>query len=76
MNWDQVKGNWKQFQGNVKKQWGKLTDDDITQIDGNRDVLEGRIQERYGYSKEEARRHVDEWSRSLEDAGSRTDNRF
>ncbi len=63
MNWDQVKGQWKQMKGSVKEQWGKLTDDDLTQIDGQRDKLVGRLQERYGIAKEEAQRRADEWLR-------------
>jgi len=51
MNWDQVKGNWKQFRGQVKQQWGKLTDDDLTQINGKREELVGRLQKHYGYEK-------------------------
>lgn len=62
--WDQVAGNWKQFRGEVRKQWGKLTDDDMEQIRGERDKLVGRIQERYGVAKEEASRQLDEWERS------------
>ncbi len=62
MNWDRIEGNWKQFTGNVKAQWGKLTDDDITQINGNRDVLEGKLQERYGIAKDEVKKQVDHWS--------------
>src|SRR5271169_5749098 len=50
MNWDRVQGNWKQFTGKVKEQWGQLTDDDLSQIDGNREQLEGRLQARYGYA--------------------------
>ena len=42
MNWDRIEGNWKQFTGKVKEQWGKLTDDDIAQINGNREQLEGK----------------------------------
>ena len=61
MDWDRIEGNWKQFTGKVKEQWGKLTDDEITQINGNREQLEGRIQERYGIAKDEARTKVDEW---------------
>jgi uncharacterized protein YjbJ (UPF0337 family) len=64
MNWDQVQGQWKQMKGKVKEKWGKLTDDDLTAINGKRDQLCGRLQQRYGYSKEEAERHIDEWSRS------------
>ncbi|WP_179380281.1 CsbD family protein [Jannaschia marina] len=65
MNWDQIEGNWKQFTGQAKQQWGELTDDDIAQANGDREVLEGKIQERYGDDKEEARRKVDEWIASL-----------
>lgn len=54
MNWDRVEGNWKQFTGKVKEQWGKLTDDDLTEIAGKRDQLVGRIQNRYGIAKDEA----------------------
>lgn len=53
---DMLKGVWKQMKGNVKKQWGKLTDDDLMEIDGNKDILIGKLQERYGYSKREAER--------------------
>jgi uncharacterized protein YjbJ (UPF0337 family) len=63
MNWDEIKGNWKQFKGQAKVQWGKLTDDDLTRVEGNRDILVGRIQERYGIAKEEARRQVETWER-------------
>ena len=55
MNWDRVEGNWKQLTGKVKEQWGKLTEDDITVINGKQDQLVGRIQERYGIAKDEAR---------------------
>ncbi len=61
MNWDTIKGNWKQMTGNVKEQWGKLTDDDLTVIEGKRDQLIGRIQERYGIEKEAAEEQVREW---------------
>jgi uncharacterized protein YjbJ (UPF0337 family) len=64
MNWDQVEGQWKQLKGKVKEKWGKLTDDDLTVIGGKRDQLCGKLQQRYGYSKEEAERHVEDWSRS------------
>jgi uncharacterized protein YjbJ (UPF0337 family) len=65
MDWNQVEGNWKQVRGNVKKQWGKLTDDDLTAIDGRREALEGRIQERYGYTKDRVRNEIEEWQRSF-----------
>ena len=45
MSWDRVEGNWKQFKGKVKEEWGDLTDNEITEAEGNREKLEGRIQE-------------------------------
>jgi uncharacterized protein YjbJ (UPF0337 family) len=61
MNWDRVQGSWKQVSGKVKEHWGKLTDDDLTQINGNREHLEGKLQARYGYAKDQAKKHVDDW---------------
>jgi len=60
MNADQIKGNWKQVKGEVKNRWGELTDDDLTEVEGDRDKLVGKVQERYGITKEEAERQVDE----------------
>lgn len=60
MNWEQVRGNWDQFKGEVKARWGKLTDDDLALIDGERDKLVGRLEELYGITKEEAEKKVDE----------------
>ena len=78
MNWDQVEGKWKQFKGQAKEKWGKLTDDDLDVIDGRRQQLVGRIQERYGIAKQEAEKQVDEFARAFrEDAtqeGSRGDH--
>lgn len=65
MNWDQIEGNWKQFKGKVKEKWGQLTDDDLTTTQGRRDQLTGRLQERYGYTKERAESEIDEFSRTL-----------
>jgi len=62
MNWDQVQGKWKQMKGSVKQQWGKLTDNDLEVIDGQKDKLVGRLQERYGITKEEASRQIQDWS--------------
>ena len=61
MNWDIVKGNWKEMKGKIREQWGELTDDDIDRMAGQRDQLVGSIQKKYGYSKEEAERHVSDW---------------
>src|SRR4051794_33815551 len=49
MDWNRVEGNWKEVKGKVKEKWAKLTDDDLTEINGRRDQLEGRLQARYGY---------------------------
>jgi uncharacterized protein YjbJ (UPF0337 family) len=58
MNNDVFKGKWNQFQGEVKKQWGKLTDDDLTQIEGNFDKFVGKLQERYGWERDRAEREA------------------
>lgn len=63
MNWDRVAGNWQQFTGSIKTQWGKLTDDDLAMINGQRDVLAGKIQERYGIAKDAAESQLDDWTR-------------
>ena len=57
MDWNRVEENWKQVAGKVKEKWGKLTDDNLTAINGRRDQLEGKIQERYGLAKDD----VDDW---------------
>lgn len=64
MNWDQIKGNWKQFTGQAKQQWGKLTDDDLTIVNGKREELVGKVQERYGIAKEEAEKQVKQFESS------------
>jgi len=61
MNWDRVEGNWKQLKGKAREQWGKLADSDFEQIAGKKDQLIGRIQERYGISKDEAQKQADAW---------------
>lgn len=61
MNWDRISGDWKQFKGQVKQSWGKLTDDDVTYIEGSRDKMVGKIQERYGVAKDEAEKQVRDW---------------
>ncbi len=65
MNSDRIAGNWKQMTGKVKEQWGKLTDDDLTVIEGKRDQLVGRVQERYGIAKDKAEAEVAAWESKL-----------
>ena len=61
MDWNRVEGDWKQVKGMVKEKWGKLTNDDLTTINGKRDQLEGKIQERYGLAKDQVKKDVDDW---------------
>ncbi len=52
MNEDQAQGKWDRFTAKVKQEWGKLTDDEVKQAEGNKDELIARIREKYGDSKE------------------------
>jgi uncharacterized protein YjbJ (UPF0337 family) len=61
MNKDQMAGKWKQVKGKLKEQWGKLTDDDLTMLEGSSEKLIGKVQERYGIAREEAERQVREF---------------
>jgi uncharacterized protein YjbJ (UPF0337 family) len=61
MDWNRVEGNWKQFKGKVKAQWGRLTDDELDEIAGRREQLEGKIQERYGLARDRVRQDVEDW---------------
>lgn len=66
MNWDIIEGKWEQFKGNAQIKWGKLTDDELDVIAGNKTKLAGKIQEKYGYSREQAEKATEEWKESLE----------
>ena len=65
MNWDTIEGQWKQFKGRAKQAWSKLTDDDLANLNGKREELAGKIQERYGIKKQEAERQIDDWIAQL-----------
>jgi uncharacterized protein YjbJ (UPF0337 family) len=65
MNWEQVEGQWHQVKGNLKAKWGKLTDDDVQHVSGKKEVLVGKLQERYGILKDEAEKQADEWIAKL-----------
>ena len=65
MNEDIIKGKWSQLSGKLKEKWGKLTDDDLSQLDGHREYLVGKLQERYGIAKDQADVQVKEFERSL-----------
>ena len=62
MNKDTLKGKWRQAKGEAKRRWGKLTDDDLDQVEGNQEKLVGKIQERYGLRREEAEKQVNDWN--------------
>ena len=62
MNRDQFEGKWKQFKGKIKEKWGKLTDNDLSKINGNYDQFVGSLQERYGYQRERAEKEFEQWN--------------
>lgn len=65
MNWDEIQGRWKQLSGSAKQKWAKLTDDDLKKINGHRDILAGKIQERYGVEKKKAEREIDRFAQDV-----------
>jgi uncharacterized protein YjbJ (UPF0337 family) len=65
MNWDKIQGEWKEAKGKLRAKWGKLTDDDLESIAGKKDVLLGRLQQRYGWEKDAAERNLDDYLKSL-----------
>ncbi|WP_324781157.1 CsbD family protein [Thiobacillus sedimenti] len=67
MNWERIEGSWKQLKGRVKAQWGELTDNDIDVVNGRRDQLLGKLEERYGIAKDEAERQLASWERKASD---------
>lgn len=65
MNTDIIKGKWKQLNGRIKQQWGKLNDDDLTVLEGSREYLAGKVQERYGVTKDIAEQQVKDFEKNL-----------
>lgn len=68
MNWDTVEGNWKQWKISIKEKWGKLTDDELDIIKGKKDLLLGKIQERYGIAKDEVEKQLGELQKNVKSA--------
>jgi uncharacterized protein YjbJ (UPF0337 family) len=68
VNRDILSGKWKQLKGEVKRQWGQLTDDELDIIDGQREKLAGKLQEKYGWSRERSEREIDTF---LDETGNR-----
>ena len=73
MNSDTLKGQWHQVKGEIKTQWGKLTDDDINQIEGQSEKLIGKLQERYGFAKDRAQQEFDNFKNAAADFNAETD---
>lgn len=65
MNWDQIQGKWTEMKGEAQSKWGELTDDEVAQVKGDREQLEGILQQKYGKSKEAVKQEVDEWLAAL-----------
>lgn len=65
MNWEHVTANWEQMKGKLRAKWGKLTDDDLEVIKGEREQLAGRLRERYALDRDKADDEIDTWLRQL-----------
>ena len=70
MNYDMLKGKFREWMGDLKAKWGDITDDEWTEIDGNKDKLLGKIQQRYGRSKEDAQTELDDFYRNQQRKGA------
>lgn len=66
MNRDILEGKWKQVRGKVKETWGDLTDDELDQVSGRYDVLVGKLQAKYGYSRQEAEKEIDDFLNEID----------
>jgi uncharacterized protein YjbJ (UPF0337 family) len=63
MDWNQVEARWKQARGKIKEKWVRLTDEDLEVIEGRRERLERKIQERYGFAPDHVRKEIEDWVR-------------
>lgn len=68
MNWDRIAGNWMQFKEKLREKWGFLTDDELDVIAGDRDALVGKIEEKYGLTRDRAQQAVEQFLRELDKA--------
>ena len=64
-NWNEIASRWTRFSRDVKKKWGKLTDDEVLQVNGRREILAEKIREKYGIAMEEANQQIDAWAAKL-----------
>jgi uncharacterized protein YjbJ (UPF0337 family) len=67
MNWNMIEGRWTELKGEARKMWGDITDDELAQIAGEREKLEGVVQKKYGMAQEDAMKQVDEWAAALKE---------
>jgi uncharacterized protein YjbJ (UPF0337 family) len=58
-------GKWKQIRGQAKVWWGKLTDDDLEKVGGNFDKLIGLLQQKYGYTQQQAEAEFNKKTKDL-----------
>ena len=65
MSWNIIEGKWKEMTGSIREQWGKITDDELVEIGGKKDKLEGVLQTKYGLTQEAASKQIDEWADKL-----------
>jgi uncharacterized protein YjbJ (UPF0337 family) len=66
---NRIEGSWEELKGKAKQRWGNLTDSELTQIGGKKDELMGRLQARYGYSKDKAKEEMESWLESIGQSG-------
>jgi len=71
MNWSTVQGNWNEAKGKVKTQWGRLTDDDLTKVEGQKDRLIGVIQQKYGIARDKAEEQLEQFMSSNDSFASK-----
>ena len=71
MNKDIFEGKWNEYKGKVKEKWGKLTDSELTEVNGKRDQLLGKLQTRYGWSKDAAAKELEQFEDSLRKGASK-----
>ena len=67
MSWDHMRGNWAQMRSSLRHRWGRLSEDDLDQIAGDREVFVGKVQERYSIPREEALQRIEEWIHTLQE---------
>ncbi len=65
MNRDIFEGKWEEVKGKMKSVWGKLTDDDLKQIEGNQEEIYGKLQKHYGYTRDEVKKAIKDFQHKI-----------